>query len=212
VYARRVGRRELTFVVSGKLWNRSLVMMDKETGSLWSHLLGEAMRGPLKGTELETVPSIITDWATWRRDHPKTTVLAMSRTAERFQSRLVSRQPEKYVLGMAGGEAKAWPLDQLKKQPVVNDTFDGVPILIVFDASTGTAWSYERRVDGKSLDFTMRRDGIVVDRETGSTWHFARGAATAGPLKGTSLTPALGIVSYRRAWEQFHPHTKYWQP
>lgn len=30
-----------------------------------------AFRGPLKGTELETVPSIVTDWATWRRDHQR---------------------------------------------------------------------------------------------------------------------------------------------
>ena len=41
--------RKLTLCVSGKLWNRSLIMMDKETDSLWSHLLGEAMAGPLEG-------------------------------------------------------------------------------------------------------------------------------------------------------------------
>lgn len=191
------------------LWNRSLVMIDQETKSLWAHLLGEAMRGPLKGEQLETIPSIITDWASWRRNHPETTVLNMSRTAREFQTD-VFRRPELFVLGMAGGEAKAWPLDQLKKQPVVNDTFDDVPVLIVFDPNTGTAWSYDRRVDGKTLDFAMRKDGVVIDRQTGSPWHYGQGVATEGPLKGNNLRPALGIISYRRAWETFHPRTNFW--
>ena len=53
MYATKVEDKRLTFFVSGMLWQRSLVMQDKETGSLWSHILGEAMRGSLKGTSLE---------------------------------------------------------------------------------------------------------------------------------------------------------------
>ena len=34
MYVRTVEERPLTFVVSGKLWNSSLVMMDEETRSL----------------------------------------------------------------------------------------------------------------------------------------------------------------------------------
>ena len=45
MYAAEVGKQKLTFGVSGMLWNRSLVMYDKETGTLWSHILGEAMQG-----------------------------------------------------------------------------------------------------------------------------------------------------------------------
>ena len=48
MYARKTKERTLTFGVSGMLWNRSLVMYDRETKSLWSHMLGEAMQGRLK--------------------------------------------------------------------------------------------------------------------------------------------------------------------
>ena len=61
MYASQVESRKLTFSVSGMLWNRSLVMLDQETKSLWSHILGQAMRGPLKGTRLEVIPSTMTD-------------------------------------------------------------------------------------------------------------------------------------------------------
>jgi len=45
IYARRVGDRTLTFIVSGKLWRDSLIMMDRETRTLWSHVAGEAIHG-----------------------------------------------------------------------------------------------------------------------------------------------------------------------
>ena len=56
VYARRVGDRTLTFIVSGKLWRDSLIMIDRETETLWSHVTGEAIHGELKGKRLESMP------------------------------------------------------------------------------------------------------------------------------------------------------------
>ena len=57
MYDRQVKDQEVTLTVSGKLWNRSLVMQDTETKSLWSHILGEAMDGELKGVVLKSLPS-----------------------------------------------------------------------------------------------------------------------------------------------------------
>ncbi len=210
MYASDVGERKLTFAVSGMLWNRSLVMIDSETKSLWSHLLGESMQGPLKGEKLALIPSVITDWQSWRRDHPDTTVLNMSRTADRFGVDFF-RRPDQFVLGMADGAARAWPLDQLKRQPVVNDTYNGSPVLIVLDPRTSTIWPYDRRIDGRTLEFTTGDGGVIVDRQTGSQWQIAKGIASAGPLKGKSLTPALAIISYAKAWKTFHPETTIWQ-
>ncbi len=45
MYDRKVKDQTLTFAVSGLLWNSSLVMLDQETGSLWSHILGTCERG-----------------------------------------------------------------------------------------------------------------------------------------------------------------------
>ncbi len=53
----------------------NLVLADDATGSYWSQLLGEAICGPLGGERLDIVPSTITDWRTWRREQPETTVV-----------------------------------------------------------------------------------------------------------------------------------------
>ena len=47
--------------MSGKLIMNSLVMFDRETESLWSQFLGEAVEGPLSGVRLEFVSSPVDD-------------------------------------------------------------------------------------------------------------------------------------------------------
>jgi len=42
---------------------------------IWSHVDGEAVTGPLRGTKLQMLPATRTDWGTWKRLHPDTLVL-----------------------------------------------------------------------------------------------------------------------------------------
>ena len=67
-----INGEEYFFGVSGKLIRNVLVMYDKETGTLWSQLLGEAVSGELVGTKLEFLPAVLTTWASWREMHPDT--------------------------------------------------------------------------------------------------------------------------------------------
>lgn len=193
--------------VSGMLWNRSLVMYDQETRSLWSHILGEAMQGPLKGTELQQIPSVMTDWATWSKQHPGSTVAALSRTSREYR-REFYRRPEDFVLGVVvAGQPKAWGFEQLNRNPVLNDSVSEQPVLIVYDAVSITAQMYKRQLDDRVLTFTRRGDRLL-DSETGSTWNALTGQAVAGPLSGKSLSRLPAIVSYKKVWYRFHPESE----
>ena len=210
MYARRVKDRTLTFYVSGLLWHRSLVMQDLETKTLWSHLLGRGMRGPLKDEKLEVIPSVMTDWESWRSRHPDTTVVTLPRTSARYR-REFYRKPSRFVLGITvGGLARAWPFDQLLKQPVVNDQFAGEPVLVLFEPIGSTALAFRRTVDGRELHFEKRGD-LLFDRETGSSWDPLTGQAITAGSQAMQLTPLPAVVSYRRAWLTFHPETQFWQ-
>ena len=210
MYVRKVKDRELNFAVSGMLWKRSLIMVDQETGSLWSHILGECMDGELKGQQIESLPALMTNWKTWREQYPKTTVLMMSRTSKNYQVEFY-RDPSKFVLGMALGErARAWPFDQLIKQPVVNDRFIKEPVAIFFDQESSTALAFQRTLGDQELTF-QQKDGLLIDEQTGSIWDRTSGEAVSGPMKGKHLQPVVGIISYRRSWRDFHPETELWQ-
>jgi hypothetical protein len=50
-------------------------MMDEQTGTLWSHVTGEAMDGDLAGNYLEDLPVVQTTWSWWKSKFPETLVL-----------------------------------------------------------------------------------------------------------------------------------------
>ena len=61
------------------------------------------------------------------------------------------------------------------------------------------ALSFKRALDGDAL----------VDLDTGSRWSPSSGKAIAGTMKGRQLRMLPAIISYRRAWEKFHPKSTY---
>ena len=140
------------------LWKRSLVMQDKETGSLWSHILGRAMRGPLEGTQLEMIPAAMTTWKAWRRDHPKTTVLNLPRTVDKYTASFY-KDPDAFVFAVViAGQARAYSLTRLAAEPIVQDTVADVPILVVFDRASTAATMHRRTLNGRTLTFRVDGD------------------------------------------------------
>lgn len=188
------------------LWNRSLVMSDPETGTLWSHLLGKAMAGKLKGQRLEQIPCVMTDWKSWKQQHPDGTVMMLSRTSKSF-TRDFYKNPERFVLGIAtDGKAKSWSFEQMIVDPARHDDYDGQAVLVAFDVKSFTPALYRRTFNGRLLSFEIK-EGKLVDSETGSTWNPISGRAVAGKLKGGHLTALPAIVSFAKAWKTFHPES-----
>ncbi len=62
---------------SGLLIRSNKVMYDVNTFSVFDTFFGNAVTGPLaeKGVQLKQATVITTDWATWKAEHPNTTVL-----------------------------------------------------------------------------------------------------------------------------------------
>ena len=46
------------------------LIQDRETGTIWSGLTGEAVRGPLAGEQLEVLPSFAVFWFAWSDFYP----------------------------------------------------------------------------------------------------------------------------------------------
>ncbi len=62
---------------TGLLSRSNKVMYDLETYSVFDTFLGEAVTGPLakKGVKLKQATVVTSDWGSWKRAHPETTVL-----------------------------------------------------------------------------------------------------------------------------------------
>jgi hypothetical protein len=77
VFASNVGESALVFGVSGLLYNSDVLLYDRNTESLWSQLMGQAISGRLKGVKLPQIPVFHTTWGEWRARFPKTEVLSI---------------------------------------------------------------------------------------------------------------------------------------
>jgi hypothetical protein len=82
VYDRHVAGRTLTFVNSGALWRDTLVIEDRETGTLWTVATGQALYGPLAGERLTPVPAILATSRAWSDACPDTRYLDTGETTE----------------------------------------------------------------------------------------------------------------------------------
>ena len=92
----------------------------------------------------------------------------------------------------AEGVAKAYPLGILIWHEIVNDEVGGLPVTVTYCPLCNTALVFDRRLDGRVLDFgTSGRlrmsDLVMYDRQTESWWQQAVGEAIVGELLGSSL-------------------------
>ena len=233
MYAREVEGRTLTFGVSGKLIMNALVMYDRQTDSLWSQFLGVAVQGPLAGTELEVLPSVLTDWGSWRALHPDTTALdqggprsdsyASYYTSDRAgvigESSEDGRLARKdFVLGLrlSAGQ-KAYAFVDLERERVLNDRVGDRAVLIAFNGEAGAAVAYDPVVGGESLTFERYENyggpGLgLLDRETGTVWSGLTGEALAGELAGQRLETIPSFTVFWFAWSDYFPDTALYEP
>jgi hypothetical protein len=77
VFERQVGNQTLSFLTSGLLLNSNKIMYDVETGTLWHHLRGLGIGGPLIGTELQLRSVNHMRWSDWVAENPDTDVLTL---------------------------------------------------------------------------------------------------------------------------------------
>jgi hypothetical protein len=79
VYGRVYGGDTLTFEASGGLIHSALVIQDRETGSYWPIMVGEAIAGKKLGTKLSHLPfGEKMRWKDWLGKHPDTLVLSVN--------------------------------------------------------------------------------------------------------------------------------------
>jgi Protein of unknown function (DUF3179) len=193
-------------------WRRGVMVMKNKDGTLYSCLSGEAFAGPRKGTRLEPLPTLVSDWGFWLDHYPQNVAYHMfdkyvpvELPAERQADSVNSQPPpdgrlpaETAVLGVRQGkERRAYPLSALEGHHVIQDSLDGQPVVVLWCGPTRTAAAYQpvacaaRPEADPARPVTLRYDPKVPqapfqDQETGSRWDIA-GRAVEGALKGRTL-------------------------
>lgn len=97
------------------------------------------------------------------------------------------------VIGVViDGKARAYPLHVLTWHEIVNDELAGVPITVTYCPLCNSSIVFDRRLDGRVLDFgttgkLRRSDMVMYDRQTESWWQQFLGEGIVGELNGKRL-------------------------
>jgi hypothetical protein len=231
-----------TFGTSGFLYRSNKLMYDRKTHTLWNQLTGRPVLGDLVGKDLalRVLPLVVTTWERWREEHPDTLVLSLDTGFDRryepaapygdyFSSdetmfpvwkKSDILPPKSRVFALrVGGTAKAYPLDLLLEQGVVNDRVGETPVVLIAPGGEIHVEGTNIRKGpvvysaGAEIRAYERREGFfseMTDRSTlvdahGDSWTVTEEALT-GP-GGARLDRLPGHLAYWFGWYAFFPHT-----
>ena len=174
---------------SGLLSRSNKVMYDLKTHSIFDTFLGRAVTGPLaeRKLALEQVSVVTSDWGSWKREHPNTTVLL-----ERYA---LGRNPD-----FRNGRDANGPIfpvgDVDPRLPVQED------VIGVITAS------------GKPVAFPRVAAFVVLNRGDKVEFENIRLEIDSGGIKAVDISGSDpgSHQAFWFAWSQFYPQTELWMP
>lgn len=211
------------------LYRDSLVMYDRETGTLWTHVDGRALKGALLGQTLQPLAAMHATWQEWKTLYPESLVLKKHGERESayedynrdpFRIGIFGRRvkdlpvpAKERILGIRYGDsATAFVLKDVRQTGIVQTEVGGVPILLASLSPRTPVVAFERRVGGRVLTFERTSSATEFeDMETHSRWRIADGVASDGPLKGERLARVTAYPAFWFGWQGFFPRSAIWK-
>ena len=229
-----------TFGTSGLLYRSNKLMYDRATHSVWNQLIGEPVIGPLadSGIKIHIFPSQLATWGEWLTQHPDTTVLSLEagsiyppefytpETDRRSIYRSYRTNPETIfpvwnrdtrletkdeVLGLSFGDVhKAYPVEMLQQERLVNDVVGGTELVIIASATSSGATVYARQGREFRLpESDTASHGLpmsLVDSDD-VEWRVTEEALVSTADSSLRLPRLPSQISFWFGWFAFHPDT-----
>lgn len=211
------------------LFRDGLVMFDRQTDTLWTHVDGRAIKGPLAGRILAIVPSVHAAWKEWKTLYPDSVVLQKrgvfrspyesynrdNRKAGVLGRRVADKRlpVKERIVGVRSRDATmAFPEKAVRAARLVQADVGSLPIVLIAAGEGLPILSFDRRVDERVLSFRIEpgTPPALVDAETRTRWRISDGVAIEGPLKGHRLTRAPAYPAFWFGWIGYFPSTGLW--
>jgi len=215
----------LTLASSGRFREGDQLLVDRQTGTVWSQLTGAPVEGSLarSGVTLQPLPVVLTTWTSWFQVHPQTRVLSQETGAgHKYEaggrpgtdpalpvSRRSPALPETAtVFGLAlNGASKAYLVDRVAKDGTANDQIGGQPVVIVAvpgDPRHRTVRAYERGDRTFAPGRNLMGLSFLTDQD-GRAWRVNEGEL-ASP-DGRKLRRLPGSLTLWPGWFAAYPQT-----
>jgi hypothetical protein len=236
VYVRNVNGTVLDFATPWFMHRANKMMYDRQTKTMWQQFLGEPIVGPFADTDfkLSTLPVTVTTWGEWFTLHPETTVLDIDTGVYPAWMYRAEDDPDSAYHGYRGSPrvmfpvwnrsdrlsqktqvigiqiqsaAKAYPLETIREQGLLNDVFGDENLVLV---STGGGLGARAYRTGEILFQNKVTDGPILSLEDheGNLWSVQEDHLVVDGSNSTLLPRIRTSLAYWFAWYLFHPSTE----
>ena len=229
-----MGDTVLEFGSTGMLMRSNKLMYDRNTDTVWNAITGEPAFGPLvtSGVVLDVLPVVVTDWASWLEAHPDTSVLSLdtgflrnytngAAYSDYFNSAdlmfpswqqdtaLIENKDMVFALRLQG-EAKAYPLEAIIPERIVNDRVGQTDLVIIAEATPERDFfepggAAVRAYESGGLAFSAGDDSMTLVSDDGRRWQISEGALVADD--GERRERIGGHLAFWFGWFGFYPDT-----
>lgn len=173
---------------SGLLIRSNKVMYDLNTRSVFDTFLGKAVTGELakKNVQLKQASVVTTDWGTWKKQHPETTVLAEELALGRDFNFREGRDADGPIFPVGNVDPRLWVHEEI--------------IGVVTESGTPVAFLVTQAYTALSRGETLEVENIKLELDAG-------GVRAINKKDGSD---AGSHTAFWFAWSQFYPETKLW--
>ncbi|WP_281557471.1 DUF3179 domain-containing protein [Thalassomonas sp. RHCl1] len=193
VYNARVDGQLLEFGVSGLLYNSDVLLYDRQSESLWSQILSQAISGPMKDKTLTRLPALHTSWQHWLKRHPDTRVLSQQTGYSRNyqQTPYAGYNQSEAIYFPVAHHDKRYHSKEVVLTVEINGKAKAYPFkeLALYQKQTGRS---------KITDF-LAGHTLVVEFDL---------ASRSGRITGVSGKEIPGFQAFWFAWIAFHPDSE----
>lgn len=233
LYETQVEEDTYVFRSSGLLYFSNKLMYDLSSGGLWNQFTGVPVTGSLAGSglELNVRPVTLTTWGDWLASHPETLAMDINTGFPRnyssegvpgaayvdyfsnpdlwfpvnvYDERL---QVKDVVYGVEiGGEAKAYPVDIVGEEVLVNDEVGGTNLVLLGNPGTKAVEVFERG----DVEFTglLTENGTTTLTDSGGMEWRVTDSQLESEDGSRTLARVGGRTSFWFGWRAFFPETE----
>jgi hypothetical protein len=209
---------EVTFGVSGMLYNSNVLMFDSHSSTLWAQLIGEAVMGSLNSTKLLRYPAQLVSFSAYREAFPSGLVLSRDTGFGRgygsslyigydsedsspfhfrgtIDDRLAAK--ERVIAIERDGSSIVYSFNTLRAERVVNSRVAAAPLVLFWEKGTRSALDQAVIRDGRDVGsvgvFSRNLDGRTLDfRWNGETFTDIQTSSSWSMLGQATSGPLTG--------------------
>ncbi len=123
-------------------------------------------------------------------------------------------KPKDRILGISyRNVTRAYPIAIMNWHEIVNDRFEGEPVVVTYCPLCGSGVAFAARVGNTELTMGVsgllyNSDVLLYDRQSDSLWSQMLARAVSGPMKGKRLTILPLVHTTWERWREAYPDTQ----